>query len=70
LDYLIYYPGQEEEYLKSIQTFFLSNQIEEVKDIWLDSEQIGRLRQDQSVMLYRDSASVRNHHFYCFSDAE
>jgi len=60
LDYLIYYPGQEKEYINRIQKHFsYPITIQDVKDIQLDSEQIGRLRQDQSVMLYKDSATVR-----------
>lgn len=54
LDYLMFYPGQEQEYLAKIQKHFSY-----IQDINLDSEQIGRLRQDQSVMLYKDSATVR-----------
>ncbi|SPL68968.1 sensor histidine kinase BfmS [Acinetobacter stercoris] len=59
LDYLVYYPGQEEEYLEKIQEHFsYPISIENVSDINLDSEQIGQLRSDQSVILYRDSASM------------
>ena len=60
LDYLIFYPGQEREYLEKIKKhFYYPIEISDIKDINLDSEQIGRLRQDQSVLLYRDSASIR-----------
>ncbi len=60
LDYLVYYPGQEEEYLEKVQKHFsYPVQIEEVQNLALESEQIGRLRLDHSVILYRDSASVR-----------
>jgi len=60
LDYLIFYPGQEREYLDKIKKhFYYPIEISDIKDINLDSEQIGRLRQDQSVLLYRDSATIR-----------
>lgn len=60
LDYLMFYPGQEQEYLAKIQKHFsYPINIYNIQDINLDSEQIGRLRQDQSVMLYKDSATVR-----------
>lgn len=60
LDYLMFYPGQEQEYLAKIQKHFsYPINIYDIQDINLDSEQIGRLRQDQSVMLYKDSATVR-----------
>ena len=60
LDYLVYYPGQEKQYLAKIQNFFsYPLSIEKVQDLPLDSEQIGRLRLDHSIILYRDSASVR-----------
>ena len=60
LDYLVYYPGQEQEYIEKIQKHFSYNiRIQKIADINLDSEQVGRLRADQSVILYRDSASVR-----------
>ena len=59
-DYLVYYPGEEQEYLKKIQEhFYYHIGIQQVADLGLDSEQVGRLRSDQSVILYRDSASVR-----------
>lgn len=59
-DYLVYYPGEEQEYLKKIQEhFYYHIGIQPVADLGLDSEQVGRLRSDQSVILYRDSASVR-----------
>lgn len=60
LDYLVYYPGQEKEYLKRIQDYFsYPISIENVQSLPLDSEQIGRLRLDHSIILYRDSASIR-----------
>ncbi|MCH7328657.1 sensor histidine kinase BfmS [Acinetobacter modestus] len=60
LDYLIFYPGQEREYLERIKKhFYYPITIANIKDINLDSEQIGRLRQDQSILLYKDSATVR-----------
>ena len=56
----MFYPGQEQEYLAKIQKHFsYPINIYNIQDINLDSEQIGRLRQDQSVMLYKDSATVR-----------
>ena len=58
LDYLVYYPGQEQEYLKKIQQhFYYPVDIKTTSELNLDSEQIGRLRADQGVILYRDSAS-------------
>ncbi|CAI3113506.1 Sensor protein RstB [Acinetobacter calcoaceticus] len=60
LDYLMFYPGQEQEYLAKIQKHFsYPINIYNIQDVNLDSEQIGRLRQDQSVMLYKDSATMR-----------
>ncbi len=60
LDYLVYYPGQEKEYLAKIQSHFsYPIGIESVQSLPLDSEQIGRLRLDHSIILYRDSASIR-----------
>ena len=60
LDYLVYYPGQEKEYLAKIQSnFSYPIQIEKVQNLPLDSEQMGRLRLDHSIILYRDNASVR-----------
>ena len=60
LDYLIFYPGQEREYLEKIKKhFYYPIEIADIRDINLDSEQIGRLRQGQSVLLYKDSASIR-----------
>lgn len=60
LDYLIYYPGQEREYLKQIQQHFsYPIEIQPMVGLGLDSEQVGRLRQDQSILLYRDSATMR-----------
>ena len=59
-DYLVYYPGQEKEYLAKIQKHFYYNiDIRNISQMSLDSEQIGRLRSDQSVILYQDNASVR-----------
>lgn len=60
LDYLVYYPGQEKEYLEKIQKHFSYKvDIQNISQLSLDSEQIGRLRSDQGVILYQDSASVR-----------
>ena len=60
LDYLIFYPGQEKQYVQKIQKYFsYPINIYNIKDLNLDSEQIGRLRQDQSVMLYKDNATIR-----------
>lgn len=60
LDYLVYYPGQEKKYLEKIQEYFTYPiSIENVQSLPLDSEQVGRLRLDHSIILYRDSASIR-----------
>ncbi|EZQ10063.1 sensor histidine kinase BfmS [Acinetobacter sp. Ver3] len=59
-EYLVYYPGQEREYLAKIkQHFSYDLSIQNLSDLNLDSEQIGRLRADQGVILYQDSASIR-----------
>lgn len=59
-EYLVYYPGQEREYLAKIkQHFSYDLSIKNLSDLNLDSEQIGRLRADQGVILYQDSASIR-----------
>lgn len=60
MDYLVYYPGQEKEYLQKLQTrFSYPVSIENIQNLPLDSEQIGRLRLDHSIVLYRDNASTR-----------
>ena len=60
LDYLVYYPGQEKQYLEKIQHHFsYPISIQSVQNLPLDSEQIGRLRLDHSIILYRDSATER-----------
>ncbi len=60
LDYLVYYPGQEKEYLDKIQQHFsYPVNIKNIQELPLDSEQIGRLRLDHSIILYRDNATVR-----------
>ncbi|ATO19688.1 two-component sensor histidine kinase [Acinetobacter sp. LoGeW2-3] len=60
LDYLVYYPGQEKQYLEKIQNYFsYPISIQDVQSLPLDSEQIGRLRLDHSIILYRDSATIR-----------
>nr|WP_254202675.1 MULTISPECIES: sensor histidine kinase BfmS [unclassified Acinetobacter] len=60
LDYLVYYPGQEKEYLARIQDYFsYPISIENIQNLPLDSEQVGRLRLDHSIILYRDNASIR-----------
>ena len=58
-DYLIYYPGQEKEYLAKIQKYFYYKlEIKKMIDMNLDTEQVARLRSNESVILFRDSASV------------
>ncbi len=48
------------EYLARIQDYFsYPVSIENVQNLPLDSEQIGRLRLDHSIILYRDNASIR-----------
>ena len=60
LDYLVYCPGQEKEYLAKIQQHFsYPVNIKNIQELPLDSEQIGRLRLDHSIILYRDNATVR-----------
>lgn len=60
MDYLVYYPGQEKEYLKKIQKHFSYKiDIQNISQLSLDSEQIGRLRSDQGVIQYQDSATAR-----------
>lgn len=60
MDYLAYYPGQEKEYLEHIQQhFYYKIGIQNIAQLSLDSEQIGRLRSDQGVILYQDSATER-----------
>jgi two-component system, OmpR family, sensor histidine kinase RstB len=60
MDYLVYYPGQEKEYLQKIQSkFSYPVNIENIQNLPLDSEQIGRLRLDHSIVLFRDNASTR-----------
>lgn len=60
LDYLTYYPNQEQRYLAQIQHHFdYPVQISNISDLNLDPEQLIRLRQDQTVMLYQDSATIK-----------
>ena len=60
LDYLVYYPGQEKEYLQKIQKrFSYPAVIRPLADMGLDSEQIGRLRTDHTIILYQDNATVK-----------
>lgn len=60
MDYLIYFPGQEKEYLDKIKHYFsYPISIQNTKDLGLDPEQIARFRLDHSVILYRDNASIR-----------
>lgn len=60
MDYLVYYPGQEKDYLKKIQKHFSYKiDIQNISQLSLDSEQIGRLRSDQGVIQYQDSATAR-----------
>jgi two-component system, OmpR family, sensor histidine kinase RstB len=60
MDYLVYYPGQEKQYLAKIQDrFSYPVGIFPMRDLSLDPEQVGRLRLDHSIILYRDNASVR-----------
>ena len=60
LDYLVYYPGQEKQYLEKIQHHFsYPISIQSVQNLPLDSQQIGRSRLDHSIILYRDSATER-----------
>ena len=59
-DYLVYYPGQEEEHLKKIKEhFYYDIGIKNIATLNLDAEQIGRLRtSEQNLILYQDSASA------------
>lgn len=60
LDYLVYYPGQEKEYLKKIQKHFTyAAVVRPLSEMNLDSEQIGRLRSDHNIILYQDNASEK-----------
>ena len=60
MDYLVYYPGQEKQYLEKIQNYFTYPiSISPMRSLNLDPEQIGRLRLDHSIILYRDNASIR-----------
>lgn len=60
MDYLVYFPGQEKEYLQKIQSrFSYPVSIESIQKLPLDSDQISRLRLDHSIVLYRDNASTR-----------
>ena len=60
MDYLVYYPGQEKQYLAKIQNLFsYPVAIVPMRDLGLDPEQIGRLRLDHSIILYRDNATIR-----------
>lgn len=56
IDYLAMFPKQEEKYVKQIaDRFTYPLEIKNLKDLQLDNEQIGRLRQDQSLIIYRDA---------------
>ena len=59
MDYLVYYPGQEQQYLDSIKKYFSYNvSTSNIANLNLDSEQVGRLRANQSIILWRDSATA------------
>ena len=56
----MYYPEQEKEYLQRIQHYSsYPMEIFNVNNLPLESEQNARLRLDHSIILYRDSATVR-----------
>lgn len=58
-EYLAYYPGQEQEYLDKIRHYFSYNlNIRKISDLKLDSDQIGRLNSEQTIIVV-DSASSR-----------
>lgn len=57
-DYLAYYPGQEKERLAQIRQHFKYNvAIKNVSELNLDGDQIRRILLDQSIVLFKDSAS-------------
>lgn len=58
-DYLSFYPpGQEKQSLEQVKNrFAYPVEIHSILELGLDSEQLGRLRQGQPVVAYRDSTS-------------
>lgn len=59
LDYLVYYPGQEKQYLDDLKKHFsYPVSIEKIQTLNLDVDQVNRLRLDHSILLYRDSANI------------
>lgn len=68
IDYLAEYPGKEQEYVKKIsQHFSYDLEVKPLKSLNLDPEQIGRLKQDQSLLLYRDNTTLHRNNFYIVS---
>lgn len=60
LENLVYHPGREKQRLAELRPrFSYPIDIIPIHALNLDSEQIGRLRQNQSIMIYRDSVTAR-----------
>lgn len=56
IDYLAVYPEKEKEYIDNIaEHFAYPLKLQSLKELNLDTEQIGRLRQDKSLLIYRDA---------------
>lgn len=56
IEYLSMYPYREQEHLEKIsEKFAYPLEIKNLKDLHLDAEQIGRMRQDQSLILHGDA---------------
>lgn len=59
VDYLSEYPNQEQQKIEEIRPHFSYDlQVREVNELNLDAEQLGRLKRDKSLLLYRDNTTA------------
>lgn len=68
IEYLSMYPYQEQEYLDKVKSKFSYDlEIKNLKDLHLDAEQIGRMRQEHSLIVYGDNREWEGNLFYVVS---
>lgn len=59
VDYLSMYPSQEEQKIEEIKSYFAYQlSVKDIQDLNLDVEQLGRLKRDNSLLLYRDNTTI------------
>lgn len=67
IEYLAAYPGFEQQHINLINDYFTYNlELRDIRALNLDNDQLGRLKQDQSLLLYRDNTKT-NASFYIVS---